>query len=363
MSSQRFLVPAFAALLLAGSAGFADSEKTAPKDFVAFGTLHTLEADAVKAQALAWLKSAGKSDETIIQTFNSIWEASDSELLDKVSQTLALGDKDAAKLLADAQDLATPAPTTVPEILKDVKRPAFYRANLGLAYAKALTNRRVYEEALDALKTVKAEQVVDPAAYLFNRAVAEHALELRSDANYSIIRLLDDVTDSPERYKTVAALMVYDMLGWQEKDLGSVARKMDNIERRLDLSRGGPTTQEIQKKVVRRLDEMIKELENQANGNGNGNGDACPNGGNKPNSTNRPSSPMKDSNVANNGGPGVVDNIKFKELSKVWGNLPEKDRVKAMADLTAGMPPKYRALIEDYFKKQAGNGSTASSND
>jgi tetrahydromethanopterin S-methyltransferase subunit G len=60
--------------------------------------------------------------------------------------------------------------------------------------------------------------------------------------------------------------MVYDMLGWQEKDLGSIARKMDNIERRLDLSRGGPTTQEIQKKVVRRLDEMIKELENQAGG-------------------------------------------------------------------------------------------------
>jgi len=60
--------------------------------------------------------------------------------------------------------------------------------------------------------------------------------------------------------------MVYDMLGWQEKDMGSIARKMDNIERRLDLSRGGPTTQEIQKKVVRRLDEMIKELENQAGG-------------------------------------------------------------------------------------------------
>src|SRR5262249_47964865 len=146
------------------------------------------------------------------------------------------------------------------------KKPVFYRANLGLAYAKALTTRRGYEEALDVLKAVKVEQVVDPSAYLFNRAVAEHALELRTDANYSIIRLFDDVTDSPERYKTVAALMVYDMLGWQEKDLGSIARKMDNIERRLDMARGGPQTQEIQRKVVRRLDEMIKELENQAGG-------------------------------------------------------------------------------------------------
>jgi hypothetical protein len=352
------LAPAFAALLIASGSVFADSEKTPPKDFSAFGTLHAQEADAVKSQALDWLRSAGKSDEPIIKTFNSIWEAPDVQLLDKVSQTLALGDKDAAKLLTDAQDLATPAPTTVPQILKDAKKPAFYRANLGLAYAKALTNRRVYEEALDALKTVKAEQVVDPAAYLFNRAVAEHALELRSDANYSIVRLLDDVTDSPERYKTVAALMVYDMLGWQEKDLGSVARKMDNIERRLDLSRGGPTTQEIQKKVVRRLDEMIKELENQASGNCDCNGGNCPNGGNKTNNTIRPSSPQKDSNGGNGGGPGVVDNIKFMELSKVWGNLPEKERVKAMADLTAGMPPKYKAVIEDYFKKANSSGSS-----
>jgi hypothetical protein len=47
-------------------------------------------------------------------------------------------------------------------------------------------------------------------------------------------------------------------------------------------------------------------------------------------------------------------------LSKVWGNLPEKERVKAMADLTAGMPPKYRAVIEDYFKKVAGRSADSS---
>jgi hypothetical protein len=254
------------AVFLTGSGWLHAADISPPKDLASFGTLRSVEADAARGQALDWLKSVGKSDETTLKAFDSIWDDKDRPTLDKVADTLALGDKDAAKVLADAGNLASPAPLTVPEPIKSVKKSAFYRANLGLAYAKALTTRRIYEEALDALKTVKAEQVVDPASYLFNRAVAEHALELRSDANYSIIRLLDDVTDSPERYKTVAALMVYDMLGWQEKDMGSIARKMDNIERRLDLSRGGPTTQEIQKKVVRRLDEMIKELENQAGG-------------------------------------------------------------------------------------------------
>ena len=41
-------------------------------------------------------------------------------------------------------------------------------------------------------------------------------------------------------------------------------------------------------------------------------------------------------------------------MAKAWGTLPEKERAKAMLDLTQGMPPKYKALIEDYFKKQAG---------
>ena len=146
--------------------------------------------------------------------------------------------------------------------------PAFYRANLGLAYAKALSNRRIYEEVVDVLDCVKPEQVVDPASFLFHRAVAEHALMKSREANTSIMRLLDDVSDAPERYKMVAALMVFDMMAWKDKDLGSIARKMDNIERRLDLSRGGPKTQKLQKEVIARLDELIKEKENQQSGCG-----------------------------------------------------------------------------------------------
>jgi hypothetical protein len=38
---------------------------------------------------------------------------------------------------------------------------------------------------------------------------------------------------------------------------------MENIQRRLDLRRGGKKTQKMQKEVLVRLDEMIKEIENQ----------------------------------------------------------------------------------------------------
>jgi hypothetical protein len=254
------------ALLCAGQAT-ADEAKKAPKEVAAFGTLRATAPDVARSQAEEWLKSVGKTDAATQKAFADVW-SSDRPVLDKVTQTLCLGDAGARALLDEARDSKSSAPTEVPSLVKDKKLSAFYRANLALAYAKALSNRRIYEEALEALETVKPEQVVDPATFLFHKAVAEHSLMKQREANNTIVRLLDDVSDAPERYKMVAALMVFDMMTWKDKDLGSIARKMDNIERRLDLSRGGPKTQKLQKEVIARLDELIKEKENQGKGCG-----------------------------------------------------------------------------------------------
>ena len=64
--------------------------------------------------------------------------------------------------------------------------------------------------------------------------------------------------------------MHFDMVTWQDKDLGWISRKMGVIKDRLDISRGGKKTQKMQKEVLVRLDEMIKEKENQQKGNSNG---------------------------------------------------------------------------------------------
>jgi hypothetical protein len=276
--------------------------------------------------------------------------------LDRVAATLGIGDSEAARLLAAARDSGKPAPTTVPALLQDMKRPAFFRANLGLAYARALSNRRVYEEALGVLKSIKPEEVVDPSAYLFHRAVAEHAMLLKDDAGRSIVRLLDDAVDVPERYKMVSVLMAFDMQSWRPKDLGEIARKMDNIERRLELARGGPHTQKLQKEVVLRLDEIIKQLENQAKGGDSANGGGCPDGG-QPGGSSGPQN-MKDSRIARNSGPGNVDPKRLQGLAEQWGKLPEKKRAEAMQELTREMPPKYRMVIETYFRKLAASESS-----
>jgi len=203
----------------------------------------------------------------------------------------------------------------VPAVFKEEKRAAFFKANLALVYARVLVNRRVYEEALATLQQFKADEVVDPASYLFHRAVCEHGMRQKAEATKSIIRLIDEGSASaPERYKIVATLMLLDMHTWKDKSLDDIARMQENIGRRLDIARGGPETQRQQREVLNRLDEIIKKLEN-ANKKknkpgdgkpgdgkpmpGDGDGQECPDGGGPPmpggsgppSGTNPPSSP------------------------------------------------------------------------
>jgi hypothetical protein len=348
----RFAAAAVGALLVGAANLHAEPDA---KKLASFGALEAADPAAVRAEAEAWAKKASLSDAQK-KELAAIWKAAERPLFDRVIDTLVL-DPQAAKLLATARDPLAPAPcapNAVPALVKDGKQPAFFRANLALAYAKALSNRRIYEEALETLKAVKAEEVVDPAAYLFHRAVAEHAMLQKDNAKRSLNRLLDDVAEAPERYKTVAALMLLDMLTWKEKDLNWIARKMDNSGRRLELARGGPVTQKIQKDIINRLDEIIKELENKQKQSSSSNGGACPDGGGQQPSNGggaNPSSPMKDSNIANNGGPGNVDKKRFKQAVERWGSMPEKERRQFLQDLTRGMSDKHAQAIQTYFKK------------
>jgi len=354
--TKRIPVLALSAMVVCGGSLFAgDPAKKSPREVATFGTLRTPEADAVKAQAQDWLKGVGKTDAATMKSFDAVW-STDRAVLDKVADTFALGNAKAAELLTEARDLDAAAPVDTPEIIKDKSQSEFFRANLTLAYAKALSNRKVYEECLETLRMVKAEQVVDPASYFFHKAVAAHSLMLQPEASDAIARLLDDVTDSPERYKMVSVLMAFDMVTWQDKDLGWIARKMDNIQRRLELNRGGKATQKIQKEVLVRLDEMIKEKENQQKP-GQCNGGNCPGGGTKPGnngpaSGNRPSNPAGETALPNGEGKGIADmKEKVAKMAEQWGNLPEKERAKAMLELTRTLDPKYKDAVEIYLKE------------
>jgi len=256
---KRIFTVAAIALLSLGSVALGNEKKPA-----AFGALEAMSAAQAQTKFGAWLKEVGKADDANLQKLKAIWKDEARTVLDRVADSLALGDPIAAKLIAEARDPNAPAPIVLPAVFKDEKTSAFYRANLGLVYARSLTNRRVYEEGLDILKLFSVSDVADPAAYLFHRAVCEHAMLQKPEATRTIVRLLEEGRAvSPERYQTVATLMLLDMHTWKDKDLGDIARKMDNIERRLEIARGGPETRRQQREVLNRLDEIIKKLENQ----------------------------------------------------------------------------------------------------
>jgi hypothetical protein len=356
MTSRRwFAVLAGAAVAVTGAQSAYGDTKNNP---ARFSTLESASAETARAQARAWLRTAVNNDAAKMQAFDAIWADSARTITERVGDTFALGHAGAARLLRDARDAATPAPTEIPSLFKDEKLSPFFRANLALAYSRILSNRRVHEEALATLRLFKAEQVVDPSGFLFHQAVCEHALLSKQDAGKTIGRLLQDALDSPERYKTVGMLMLLDMQTWKDKDLGAVARKMDNIQRRLDLARGGPETQKLQKEVIARLDELIKELENKAQNKqpGEGGGSGPPQPGSGPPSGNNPSAPATESGLVPGNGTGRVDPVVLRRMAEGWGKMNERERAQALQqveDLTRGLSLAHQEAIRDYFRRLA----------
>jgi hypothetical protein len=356
---KRIVSVASLALLMLGGVALGNEKKPAT-----FGALEALSAAEAQTKVAAWLKDVGKADAATTQQLTAIWKDSSRSILDRVADSLALGDPIAAKLMNEARDPHAPAPVVLPEVFKNEKTSAFFRANLALTYARALTNRGVYEEALDTLKLFSADQVADPASYLFHRAVCEHAMLRKSEATKTVMRLLEEGhAISPDRYTTVATLILLDMHTWKDKDLGDIARKMENIRRRLDIARGGPETQRQEREVLNRLDEMIKKLENQNKkkkkpgdgGGGGGDGDQeCPDGqpggSGPPKGVNPPTSPATDAGDPGGASTGKVDEKKFAKLVADWGRLPPREQQRALQEITLGMSPRHREAIENYFK-------------
>ncbi len=250
---------ALAALLAGGKPSWAAANKE-----VAFGSLEAIDVAAARPAA-EWLKSIGKTDPATIQRFEAIWKDADHTVLDRTAETFALGDR--------------PPPSSWP--MRAIRAP---RSDQGardtegrqeLPVSSAPTSawlmpgpcrkRRIHEESLD-----RAQEVSAPSKSSIRRPTSSTAPSPSTPCSTKPKRRKPSIACSmtasarPERYRTVSALMLLDMQTWKDKDLGAIARKMENIERRLDLARGGPQTQKLQKEVFARLDELIKELENKS---------------------------------------------------------------------------------------------------
>ena len=308
-----------------------------------------MSAEAARERALAWATAHAGDDADAKERAEQIWQAGAEsagarDLLERVVDTFAAADPETRTLVEACRGVGASGVPPAAEVLDRGDADPFFRANLGLYYARHLAQRLMYDEALEAFAKIEVEHAVDPASYFFFKAVCEHELLQTQEALITLGKLLDDTQAVPTSYADVAKLMKYELEQFEEKSLDEVAHKMKDSERRLDLGRGGERVQKVQEEIVATLDEIIKKIEAQQGGGGGGEGGGG--GGNQP------ESPAGDSTVKGQTGPGEVDPREFNKQGG-WGELPPKEQAKAQAILNRNFPNHYRDAVEEYFKKLA----------
>ena len=221
------------------------------------------------------------------------------------------------------------------------KIPGPVRANLKLAYGVSLAKEKLFDESISILDEVVFEDVADPASLLFYTAVCQQQLLKKNVCIKTLQKLLENEAVIPTRYREISRLMLSDIKPLKTDSLDEISRLMADIRRRQKLHRSGKVVRKEEDDVVAKLEKMIKAKEEQlkkqqqqSSGGGQG------------------GSPMQDSTPGGGTGPGDVDR-KFQEDGGDWGDLPAKAREAAMADLVKDLPPHYRQVIEEYFKKLA----------
>ena len=99
---------------------------------------------------------------------------------------------------------------------------------------------------------------------------------------------------------------------------------------------------EVQDGVIESLDKLIKKLEDQQKQQQQASsGDFGP------------STPAEESRPLGGKGSGRVAKRRLGGVGKSWGELPAKERERAMQQIGRAFPAHYRDIIEDYFRRLA----------
>ncbi len=328
-------------------AGSSIAQPNEAKDGISQWKTPSLE--AVKSKAMDWLKerNAGLA---IREKADKIWTAAsgqskEEDLLANLAATFALADSIAEKLVVLCSQPRAGLVLQDQTWLGDPQTPPFLAHNMRLFYARWLVQQSLFEEAREQLSGLEPSDVVAPATLLFYQSVVYHKLLEKESGLKTLDALLSEAETSPRRYVAVAQLMRDDLSGLEEDSLDHIARRMDDVRRRLDLGRTGPKVRKVEDGVIESLDKLIKKIEERQQQQQSVGGA----------STLRPTSPARDSVPMGGKGPGDVTRRDIGSESD-WGDLPPKEREEALQQIGRDFPSHYRDVIEQYFKRLASEG-------
>ncbi|NOY42413.1 MAG: hypothetical protein GXP26_11325 [Planctomycetes bacterium] len=300
---------------------------------------------SVRTSALEWIEQSDSSEPSQDQA-RALWPPTEPEpidgtaLLSRVAETFSLVNTQALALFeACNAEHESPLPPDA-SWLDDHALPEAMRNNLRLYYARWLAQQGLYDEVLVALEGLAPADVVDPAGLLFYRLVAHQQLVQPDQSRAALVQLLEQEAALPRRYQQVAQLVQRDLAGLKDESLDHIARRMNDVRRRLEFGRAGKQVQMVEKGVVDSLDKIIKKLEEQQQQSSSSSGSA------------QSSKPMDDSRLPSMKAPMKVDQRDIGNQSG-WGELPDKERKQAMQQIGREFPAHYRELINEYFRELA----------
>ncbi|REJ66703.1 MAG: hypothetical protein DWQ31_13850 [Planctomycetota bacterium] len=334
-----------AAWLAAGWLGHGTGTLSAADELGASATWNQPQAPEIRQSLVRWFDAQRPTaDER--RRFDTLWPAAGAtaavDVLDRVVAAIALVEPRAAKLIEDVERGVSPTQAPKTDWLASDDLDDFARAHLRLFAARALAQGQYFDEALALMKDLEPSDVVDPAALLFYQGVVYHRLLSKEAGLTAIDRLLERPDEIPERFRALAELMRGDLAQLEEDSLDHISRRMDDIQRRLDLGRANKRVRDIEDGVIESLDKLIEEIEQQQQQQQQ----AAAGGG----GANRSSRPADQSTPLEGKGPGEVDR---KRLGKAadWGDLPPKEREEALQEIGRDFPAHYREVIQEYFRQ------------
>lgn len=306
---------------------------------------------AARQQVFEWLDAQQPDAETRARA-ERLWDAvpespSGEELLEAAAQTFALTEANVRTLVETCAQPRKEPVLPSHAWLADAATPPLVSANLRLYYGRWLAHQTLYDEAAEQLAGIKPGDVVDPASLLFYQAVVHHRLLEKEKGLQAARELLAHGHSPPRRYTTVARLIEADLKDLEPETLDHIARRMEDIQRRLDLGRAGPKVRKIEDGVIESLDKMISELEQQQQKSA-----SMSSGGQGSQSQ----SPLPDSRIAELKGRGEVTKRNIGSEAG-WGDLPPREREEVLQQIGREFPSHYRDVVEQYFRKLAAEGS------
>lgn len=221
---------------------------------------------------------------------------------------------------------------------------AHVRYHLAQLFLASDDPERAMEVLNDYLRDDKNCSPLDgEAAFYYAQALAEIPLPELAIPRFRAF--LQWFPEASERFRATAHQRIAE-LERQQSDLHKLADEMKHTRRDLKKQKTDKPVQLDQEHYIEKLNELIElfeQMEKQSGGPPSGNGPS--------------SAPATQSALP--GGEGSVGNLpKRPSLADRWGEMKDRDRQKIEAQVQKDLPPQYRKMLEEYYKKlgsSAGN--------